>query len=137
MIRTAGRAAPLSCKGTRDCSAKPLEGSPIIGSRDATAAEQPEPNDRDPGSIDHLIITFDRQLKNHENGIQLGPNPITSDILLGHRGTRTISAKQCNIVVDDDLSTWLHDYFSAYGTAVGHNNQNQKEVQKKDKWILA
>jgi hypothetical protein len=30
----------------------------------------------------------------------------------------------------------LHDYYSTHGTAVGSNGQNQKEVRRKETWIL-
>ncbi|KAF2006473.1 hypothetical protein P154DRAFT_422063, partial [Amniculicola lignicola CBS 123094] len=35
------------------------------------------------------------------------------------------------------LSIWLHDYHSTHGTAVGQNGQNQKEVRRKETWLLA
>lgn len=39
--------------------------------------------------------------------------------------------------MDDDLCIWLHDYHSTHGTAVGYNGQAQKEVVKRETWILA
>jgi hypothetical protein len=74
---------------------------------------------------------------NFENRLQLGTNPILSHILLGHRGTKGVSAKQCNITVDYNLCVWLHDYHSRHGSAVGHNGQNQNQVRKSETWILA
>jgi hypothetical protein len=53
-----------------------------------------------------------------------------SGILPGHRGRRGIGAKQCSIVVGDDLSTWLRDYISTHRTAVGHNRQNQGRAEE-------
>ena len=88
--------------------------------------------------VDRLVVTFNELLNNEnlENGVQLGTNPSSSHILLGHRGTKGVSAKQCNITVDDNLCIWLHDYHSAHGTAVGYKGQNQKEVRKRETWIL-
>lgn len=110
---------------------------PTIDSREATPAAEPQPDDEEPRAVDRLVVTFDEPLENLQNGVQLGTNPSSSHILLGHRGTKGISAKQCNITVDDDLCIWLHDYLSTHGTAVGYKGQNQKDVRKKDTWILA
>lgn len=89
--------------------------------------------------MDRLVVAFNGLLENKkfENGLQLGTNPISSHILLGHRGTKGVSAKQCNITVDDSLLIWLHDYHSAHESAVAHNGQNQYEVRKSETWILA
>ncbi|KAI9781671.1 MAG: hypothetical protein M1816_002228 [Peltula sp. TS41687] len=110
---------------------------PIIDSREATPAEDPQPDDEEASTVDRLVVTFDKLLENLQNGVQLGTNPSSSHILLGHRGTKGTSAKQCNITVDDDLCIWLHDFHSAHGTAVGHDGQNQKGVRKRETWILA
>lgn len=110
---------------------------PTINSREATPAENLQSDDEELGAVDRLVVTFDEPLKNSLNGIQLGTNPLSSDVLLGHRGTKGISAKQYNITVDDSLCIWLHDYHSTHGTAVGYNDQNQKEVRKKETWILS
>ena len=101
---------------------------PAIGSR-----EQQDPKD----DIDCLIITFDQPLKNPQCGLQLGTNTVTSDILLGRRGSVGISAKQLSITVDRRLSIWLHDYHSTYGTAVGYGDANEHEIRKKETWMLA
>ena len=112
---------------------------PTINSREVTPAANPQSDDEDEklGAVDRLVLTFDELLKYPLNGIQLGTNPSTSHILLGHRGTKGISAKQYNITVDDDLCIWLHDYHSTHGTAVGYSGQNRDEVRKKETWILA
>lgn len=115
-----------------------VAGEPIIDSREATPAgdEDVLADGKEPGAVDRLVITID-EIENPLNGIQLGTNTVWSHILLGHRGTKGISAKQCNIKVDDDLRIWLYDYYSTHGTAVGYDGQNQKEVRKKETWILA
>jgi hypothetical protein len=38
--------------------------------------------------------------------------------------------------VDDAHNIWLHDYHSAFGTAVEHNRQNGTEVRRKETWLL-
>ena len=66
-----------------------------------------------------------------ENMWQFGTRPSTSDVLLGHRGTKGISAKQCNLTIDDDEHCiWLHDYHSTHGTAVGYNGQKDNELRR-------
>ena len=112
---------------------------PTIDTRQATPAEDGESDEEELSIVDRLIVTFDELLENEnlENGLQLGTNPISSHILLGHRGTKGISAKQCKITVDDNLCIWLHDYHSAHGSAVGYNGQNQHEMRKSETWILA
>lgn len=105
----------------------------IIGSREATPAGD---EDAQTDEEDRLVITFN-EVESPVNGIQLGTSRIFSHILLGRRGTRGISAKQCNITVDNNFRIWLHDYYSSHGTAVEYNGQNHQEVRTKETWILA
>lgn len=110
---------------------------PTIDNREPTPANDSQSEDEKPTAVDRLVVTFDELLKNTRNSIQFGTNPSSSDILLGHRGTKGISATQYKITVSDDLRIWLHDYYSTHGTAVGYSGQNQDEVRKKETWILA
>ena len=71
------------------------------------------------------------------NQFQFGTHMTTSDVLLGCRGTVGISSRQFNLVVDENLHVWLHDYHSTYGTAVGHNQQARDEIRRKETWIMA
>jgi hypothetical protein len=136
------RAVPSSYRRTRHGCAPSGGGvatESIIDSRQATPAEDGESDEEEPSVVDRLVVTFDKLLENEnvENGLQLGTNLSSSHILLGHRGTKGVSAKQCNITVDDNLYIWLHDYHSAHGSAVGYNGQNEREVRKGETWILA
>jgi hypothetical protein len=112
--------------------------TPTIRSRESTPALT-DVETTGTGVPDRLIVTFDKLLSygNLENGLQLGTNPSSSHILLGHRGTERVSSKQYNITVDDNLYIWLHDYHSLHGSAVGYSGQNQHEVRKNETWILA
>ncbi|KAL9039365.1 MAG: hypothetical protein Q9180_002573 [Flavoplaca navasiana] len=116
---------------------------PTMDSREITPAEDAQSDDEKQdeiaSNVNRLVVSFPKllALDNLENGLQLGTNPILSHILLGHRGTKGISGRQCNITVDEALNIWLHDYRSTHGTAVGQNGQNQKEVRRKDTWLLA
>jgi hypothetical protein len=119
---------------------------PTIGSRETTpswdegqyeAVNENSNHNSTIGAIDRLVITFDGQWKNLDNGIQFGSNPNLSHILLGHRGTKGISGKQCNITIDDNLWIWLQDFYSTHGTAVSHYGQNEREARRKETWILA
>ena len=115
---------------------------PTIDSRETTPAAGDDAKSEElnenrnensgPGAVDRLVVTFDGLLEKLHNGIQLGTNPNLSHILLGHRGTKGINARQCNITVDDKLCVWLHDYHSTHGTAVGHDHQNEREVRRKE-----
>ncbi len=39
--------------------------------------------------------------------------------------------------MDETQNIWLHDYHSMHGTAVDQNGLNQKEVRRKETWLLA
>lgn len=85
-----------------------------------------------------IVLTLDDEVKDPENMWQFGTRPSTSDILLGHRGTEGISARQCSLTIDDDeYCIWLHDYHSSLGTAIDYDEQKNKEVRRKDTWILS
>ncbi|OAA63441.1 hypothetical protein SPI_03604 [Niveomyces insectorum RCEF 264] len=105
-----------------------------IGSRDVTPANDSESKDEDKGKVDRLVVTFPEliRLPNLSNGLQAGTDIARSHILLGHRGTKAISAQQYRIAVDDYLYIYLHDYTSTHGTAVGYSGQNEKEAHTKD-----
>ncbi|GAB0138366.1 hypothetical protein EsDP_00006601 [Epichloe bromicola] len=111
--------------------------TPIIESREATPAEDSHDEYEEQGAVDRLIVTFDECWKNSLTGLQFGTHPISSHVLLGHRGTKGISSRQYNITVDSELRIWLQDYHSTHGTAVGYDGQNQKDVRRKETWILA
>ena len=107
---------------------------PTIDSRQPTPATGPS-MDETSDATDRLILTFDELPRDLPNGVQFGTNPRSSHVLLGHRGTQGISARQYNITVDDELRIWLRDY-STHGTAVGYNGQNETEFRKGQTWIL-
>lgn len=86
--------------------------TPPPGKRADTPGREPRIPGWSSGLEDCLIITFDKPLKNAENGIQLGTDTATSDILLGRPGSRAISARQCNIILDKGFRVFLHDYRS-------------------------
>ena len=77
---------------------------PNIDSREATPAEDSQLNDEKEDKIasivDRLIVSFSKLLAlgNLENGLQLGTKPISSHILLGHRGTKGISGRQVSSI---------------------------------------
>jgi hypothetical protein len=112
----------------------------------SSVAKEPTIDSREPTPVPStteneeacIVLTLDEEVKDHENMWQFGTRPRTSDILLGHRGTEGISAKQCNLTIDDDEHCiWLHDYQSSLGTAVGYGGQKKDEVRRKDTWILS
>lgn len=119
---------------------------PTIDSREPTPAPSAADEDQNQSRYMQtknegasLVVTFDQLLLSQSlaQGVQFGTKPSSAHILLGHRGTRGISARHCNINVDDNLGIWLHDYSSTHGTAVGCDGQNQKEVRRRETWILA
>jgi hypothetical protein len=110
-----------------------------IDSREPTPAENENESwaEQDQDTSKRLIITFKKLLDtNLPRGVQFGTNPKACHVLLGHRGTQGVSARHCNIMVDDNLCIWLHDYCSSFGTAVGYGTQCTKEVRKREKWLL-
>ncbi|KAK0246576.1 hypothetical protein LTS09_018282, partial [Friedmanniomyces endolithicus] len=108
--------------------------------RETTPADDTQSGDVEKNEVlgDCLVVTFSKLFASDtfENGLQLDTFPISSHVLLGHRGTKSISGRQCNITVDDAHSIWLHDYNSTYGTAVEHNGQNGAEVRRRETWLL-
>jgi hypothetical protein len=101
-------------------------------------SREPTPSGTENQEAACIILTLDEEVKDPENMWQFGTKPSTSDILLGIRGAKDISAKQCNLTIDDDEHCiWLHDYHSSFGTAVGYSEQMQDEVQREETWILS
>ncbi len=81
---------------------------PIINSREPTPAPDASSEDQDVGATDRLIVTFDdllKELESCQSGLQFGTHLGLSHVLLGHRGTPGVSAKQYNITVGDNL--WI------------------------------
>ena len=107
---------------------------PIIDSREPTPATDPSVK-QEINAADRLVLTFDELLKDFPNGVQLGTNLRSSHVLLGHRGTPGVSARQYNIVVDGEFRIWLRDY-SKHEIAVGYAGQNETEFRKGETWIL-
>ena len=113
---------------------------PTIGSREPTPALLPPSKEKgkgDQNATDRIILTFNKPPKDPLKGWQLGTNKVSSDILLGHRGTAGISGRQFNITADKRGWIFLHDYHSSHGTAVSYNHEKQDEVRKKETWILS
>ena len=81
--------------------------------------------------VDWFVVIFDELLKKLHNEIQLKTNSNLFHIFLKHRETKKINAKQCNIVVNDNLWIWLHDYYSTHEIAVEHDHQNETKIRKK------
>lgn len=103
-----------------------------IGSREPTPGMDADVEDR-------LVLTFSElmQLEGFGDGIQMGTSTATSHILLGHRGTSSISARQYNIVVDDEMYIRLHDRYSTHGTAVAYDGKHGNEIRQNETWTLA
>ncbi|KAJ2896230.1 hypothetical protein MKZ38_005724 [Zalerion maritima] len=109
---------------------------PTIDSRETTPAPGPPCDDAQseevnenrndnsgPGAVDRLVVTFDQLREKLHDGIQLGTDPKVSHILLGHRGTKGISGRQCNVVVDDELLRRRDTWILAYGPGPGAANR--------------
>ena len=75
---------------------------PTIDSRQPTPTTGPS-MDETSDATDRLILAFDELPRDLPNGVQLSTNPRSSHVLLGHRGTQGISARQYNITVNDEL----------------------------------
>lgn len=111
----------------------------LISSRDPTPdplSPFEEKNDDGDTTSDRIVLRFSDQLNNPQEGIQLGTH-VLSDICLGLRGTKGVSARQCSIIIDDNYWIWLHDYHSSHGSAVRYDEHKKDEVRKRDSWILS
>ncbi|KAK3073723.1 hypothetical protein LTR53_004420 [Teratosphaeriaceae sp. CCFEE 6253] len=114
---------------------------PSIRSRDPTPAPDPSSSlgsttlGRDLATVDHLVLRFSDQLTSPLQGVQVGSG-VRSDILLGARGTKGVSARQGTITVDDNLRVFYTDS-STHGSSVGYGGQAIIEVRRRDRWILA
>ncbi|KAK0859116.1 hypothetical protein LTR12_017904, partial [Friedmanniomyces endolithicus] len=71
---------------------------PTLNSRETTPADDTQSSDVERKEVlgDRLVVTFSKLFASDtfENGLQLGTNPISSHVLLGHRGTKSISGRQ-------------------------------------------
>ncbi|KAI9783320.1 MAG: hypothetical protein M1816_001418 [Peltula sp. TS41687] len=103
---------------------------------DSSPLSPSEITEDDDATCDRIILRFSDPLNNPLEGVQFGTH-VLADVFLGSRGTMGISARQCNIAVDDNLWVWLHDYHSTHGTAVGYDDDQKDEVRKCDTWILS
>ena len=113
---------------------------PIIDSREPTPALSlfsEENVDDEQDTTDRLILTFSQPPKDPLRGWQFGTSKVHSDILLGHHGTKGISARQFHITVSEKGWIYLNDDRSSHGTAVGYDHDKQEEIRRKEKWILA
>lgn len=106
----------------------------IIDNRQPISATGPSMNETS-DATDRFILIFDELPRDLSNEMQFGTNPRSSHVLLRHRGTQRISAKQYNIIVNDEFRIWLRDH-STHGTAVGYNDQNETKFRKEQTWIL-
>ena len=116
---------------------------PGLESRDPTPALSISEHDDDSNTIDtikndndRLILTLDGRPRDPLRGWQFGTCPQTSDILLGHRGTRGISARHFSINIDENSRVVLRDN-STFGTSVSYDGQAEYEVRRNFTWILS
>lgn len=108
----------------------------VVNSRDPTPAPL-SPFERDPESIDRVVLKFSDLVKNLAKGLQFGTNTKTSDILLQYRGVRGISALQFAFVAKEDSSWYLEDFSSTFGTAVSYDDKGGDKKRQKERWIIA
>lgn len=85
---------------------------PTINSRETTPAEdyQSDKADKEQAStVSRLVVSFEKllALDNLQSGLQLGTNPISSHVLLGHRGTKGISGRQVGLLPLDNVFSIL------------------------------
>ncbi|KAL9638261.1 MAG: hypothetical protein Q9164_001664 [Protoblastenia rupestris] len=107
---------------------------PTIDSREPTPA--PESSSKCIDSAVFLLLTLNDKPKNPLRGWQVGTDLLSSDVLLGYRGSSGISGRHFRITIAEDLSVWLLDE-STYGTAVGYDGMAKHETQSKNEWILS
>lgn len=108
---------------------------PTITSRESTPTlDLPYEGSYD--CFDHILLSFKDKPKDPHEGWQFGTNPLSSDILLGYRGSRGISGRHFRITITEQFSIELYDT-SRLGTAVSYDNLGKHEVRKNEKWLLS
>ncbi|KAL8931150.1 MAG: hypothetical protein Q9208_000254 [Pyrenodesmia sp. 3 TL-2023] len=112
---------------------------PTISSR------EPTPDQDDSSSFDNLakyaqvaqiVLRFHNGPKDPLAGWAFGTNEAASDVLLGFRGTRSISGLQFTISITDDYHIVLRDN-SRFGTAVGYDGKARDQSRTNYSWTLA
>ena len=78
---------------------------------------------------DCFVLIFDELSKDFSNEMQFGTNSRSSHVFLKHWKTQKISAKQYNIIVNNELRIWLRVYLT-HRIVVAYNNQNKTEFRK-------
>ena len=107
----------------------------LAGSANTSADAEADPFT----SVDRIVLRFSQMndLVDPHQGIRFFTDERVSDLLLGRYGTCGVSAFQFCIRTDDNLRTWLHDYNSSYGSAVGYNGEARDQLRRHETWILA
>ncbi len=90
-----------------------------------------------PDGGDCILLRLDDTLKDPQTGWQFGTNPSTSDVLLGHRGTKGISGRHFHITITEELRIELHDDGSRFGTVVSYDGQGKDLILKAGKRLLS
>ncbi|KAI9792199.1 MAG: hypothetical protein M1816_002739 [Peltula sp. TS41687] len=82
------------------------EGS-LIGSRNPTPGplSPSEETEDDDATYGRIVLRFSDPWNNPLEGIQFGTH-VLADVFLGSRVTMGVSARQCNIAVDDNFSRY-------------------------------
>jgi hypothetical protein len=107
----------------------------IIDSRDPTPAPE-SLSEEGHDFTDHILLTFDKKLKNPQRGWQFGTDPRTCDVLLGHRGTKGVSSRHFCIVIVENYRIKLYED-SKFGTAVGYDEQAKEKTRRNNAWLLS
>ncbi|KAL9615897.1 MAG: hypothetical protein Q9160_009170 [Pyrenula sp. 1 TL-2023] len=108
---------------------------PTITSRESTPALD-LPHEGSYDLFDHILLTFKHKPKDPREGWQFRTNPLSSNVLLGHRGSRGISGRHFRVVITEQFSIELYDT-SRLGTAVSYDNLGKDKVRKNEKWLLS
>ena len=102
-------------------------------SRDPTPAPTPPLVERS----GCLVLRFSDFLINAAEGVLFGKHEHSCDILIHCRGVRGVSGRHFAIVVKEDSSWYLEDFFSTHGTAVSYDGKTAHHKRKHERWIIA
>lgn len=102
--------------------------SPTIDSREATPAQEPQSDDKQPGAIDCLDVLFLEPLKDPRNGVQCGTNSRSSDILLGTEGCEQLARSSTR-------SPWTTIFVYGYRTFIRRMEPQLGTIAKTERGV--
>ena len=119
-----------------DQADRPITTEPVNDSRESTPAPLSH-SMRRPDSAGYLTLRFSDTLINAADGVLFGKSEKSCDILIQCPGVLGVSRRHFAIVVKEDGSWYLEDFFSTFGTAVSYDGKAAHCKRIQERWIVA